>query len=100
MNRMTRTIVLGLALAAIALPIIGVRSPVSATPNIPGAVMFVQKHGQTTRAFTILCQKKQGMVQKRSGKLACVVPPRSSVGSMRGSYGGGRVVTPVPVASP
>ncbi len=100
MNRITRTIVLGLAAAAFAVPIIGVRNPVLATPDIPGAVMFVQKPGQTTRAFTALCQKKQGIVQKRKDKLACVVPPRSSMGSMRGSYGGGRPVTPLPGSTP
>jgi len=95
MNGIHRSLILGLAAAAIAAPIVGVQSQASATPNIPGAVMFAQKPGERSGAFSARCNKASGIVQKRKAKLVCVVPPRSAMGSMSGMVGRGHP-TPQP----
>lgn len=51
-------------------------------------VLLSKKRGQSDREFKHACDKRDGLVTKRAGKIVCVA--QTHMGSMRGSYGGGR----------
>jgi hypothetical protein len=51
-------------------------------------VLLSKKLGQSDGDFKRACDKRNGVVTKRAEKVVCVA--RMHVGSMRGSYGGGR----------
>ena len=51
-------------------------------------VLLTKKYGQSDGEFKRACDGRNGVVTRRAEKVVCV--GRMHVGSMRGSYGGGR----------
>jgi hypothetical protein len=61
-------------------------------------VLLSKKLGQSDGDFKRACDKRNGVVTKRAEKVVCVA--RMHLGSMRGSYGGGRYTSPPPETVP
>jgi hypothetical protein len=99
MNVLFRACVLTVAVAALATPVWAqpVIHPDSPLPDPSRAavafaafgsagtgVLLIKKHGQSDGDFRHACDKRNGIVTKRSEKVVCIA--RMHVGSMRGSY--------------
>lgn len=110
MNVFFRTFVLTGALAALAAPVLAataihqngaMQDPgrvVAAAFGSGPDVLLSKKFGQSDSDFKRACDKRNGLVTKRAEKVVCVA--RMHLGSMRGSYGGGRYKGPAPETMP
>lgn len=103
MNVLVRACVLTVAVAALATPVLAQPLIRPDTPGLdPGratvafaafgsagtGVLLTKMRGQSDGDFKRACDKRHGVVTKRSDKIVCIA--RMHMGSMRGSYGGGR----------
>ncbi len=110
MNLFFRTFVLAAALAALAVPALAATAiPQNGAMQDPGRlvaaafgsgpeVLLSKKLGQSDGDFKRACDKRNGVVTKRAEKVVCVA--RFHLGSMRGSYGGGRYKGAAPETAP
>ncbi len=110
MNVFFRAFVLAGALSALAVPVLAAPAIrqnatlqdrdglVAAAFGSGPEVLLSKKHGQSEGDFKRACDKRNGLVTKRADKVVCVA--RMHVGSMRGSYGGGRYKGPPPETLP